>query len=82
MSGGSSRPLTNGETASARYLPCGTTLIARWCAAESATVANQTPVIAWPDSHSSSCGRSPSTAPHCGPTRSSFAMPTVKPLAL
>ena len=32
-----------------------------------------------PDSHSSSCGESPITAPHCAPMRSAIVMPTVQP---
>ncbi|OGL07947.1 MAG: hypothetical protein A3I17_07865 [Candidatus Rokubacteria bacterium RIFCSPLOWO2_02_FULL_72_37] len=32
-----------------------------------------------PESHSSSWGWSPITAPHCGPTRSVTVMPTVQP---
>jgi len=54
MSGGSSRPEASGATASALYFPAGTTFIAFWCAAESSSVAYQTPFMCWPENHFSS----------------------------
>src|SRR5438874_2470927 len=80
MSGGSSRPLANGDSASASKRPSGTHSIAAWCALASSSLEYQTPTMCFPDRHASSLALpSPTTARHCAPTRFSAVMPTVQP---
>ena len=52
--------------------------MACWCAEASSRVSNHTPAMRSPDSHLSSWGCRPMTAPHWAPTRSAMVTPTVQ----
>src|SRR5437868_787775 len=80
MSGGSSRPLANGDSASASKRPSGTQSIAAWWAPASSSLLYHTPTMCLPERHAASLALpSPTTARHCAPTRSSAVMPMVQP---